>query len=91
VTKLWASLWENDCRESCSGYNLRGEGVALQVVDRRVALYVEPYSANALEESLLREYLLVLIGTILRRYYLPPCLQWYQLEASLLKIPLTLS
>jgi hypothetical protein len=32
------------------------------------------------------------IGTILRRHYLPPRLQWYQLPvAPLLKIPLTLS
>jgi hypothetical protein len=33
----------------------------------------------------------LLIGTILRRHYLPSRLQWYQLVATLLKIPLTLS
>jgi hypothetical protein len=59
VTKLWASRWENNCRESCSAGNLFGERVALQVVARRVVLYVKPHNANALEESLLREYLLV--------------------------------
>jgi hypothetical protein len=58
VTKLWASRWENECLESCSACHFFGERVALQVA-RRVVLYVEPHSANALEESLLREYLLV--------------------------------
>jgi hypothetical protein len=38
---------------------LFGEGVALQIVARRVVLYVETPSAHALEESLLREYLLI--------------------------------
>jgi hypothetical protein len=34
----------------------------------------------------------MLIGTILRRHYLPPRLQWYQLlVAPLLEIPPTLS
>jgi hypothetical protein len=59
VAKIWASRCWNDCRESCSAGNLFGERVTLQEVARRVVLYVESHSANALEESLLREYLLV--------------------------------
>ncbi len=59
MAKLCASRWENDCRESCSAGNLFGEGVALQVVARRVVFYVEPHSAKALEESPLRECFLV--------------------------------
>jgi hypothetical protein len=59
VAKIWTSRWLNGCRESCSAGNLFGERVALQVVARGVVLYVELHSANALEESLLREYLLV--------------------------------
>jgi hypothetical protein len=55
VTKLWASLWENDCWESCSAGNWLGERVALQVV----IPYIEPPSDKALGKSLLRGYLLV--------------------------------
>jgi hypothetical protein len=59
VAKIWAIRWWNDCRESCSAGNLLGERVALQVVARGVVLFVKLHSANALEESLLKEYLLI--------------------------------
>jgi hypothetical protein len=59
VTKLWASIWEDDFWEIYSAGNLLGERVALQVHAGRVVSYVEPPSDKALGESLLREYLLV--------------------------------
>jgi hypothetical protein len=59
VTKVWASLCENDCWESCSAGNLLGERVALQVHAGRVVPYIEPPSDKSLGKSLLRGYLLV--------------------------------
>jgi hypothetical protein len=53
VTKVWASRRENGCWEICSAGRLLGERVALQVVARRVAPYVELPSDKGLGELLL--------------------------------------